>query len=221
MKKKKVIAVIITFLAVAVVFGGCSLFENKPTAPEKEVSIGDPPRLFSPSSWPQSMSDFKWPVVRNQEVLITAGYSPWGGSSYHRGAEWHAVDLVNGDKPEHTRWMWVVNPARGRVKQIGTNSSDLRGYFVIMDHGNGWESRIYHLQTNPTNFIAVGNDLLQGTFLGYTGSSGYATGPHIHFVILKNGISQPLRGIDGDYDIRRDWTYTSFNVYVRPPFGNP
>ena len=181
----------------------------------------EPPTVSSAATWPQSMSDFKWPVVSGQKVYIYAGYGPGGGSKYHVNADWHAVDLHNGDCPSATRWMWVTNPARGVVMQIGTNPNSSYGYYVKMNHHNGWISMVCHLQTNPSSFVAVGNDLLQGTFLGYTGSTGWTTGPHIHFVIRRNGVSQPLSGIDGDVNIVRYGTYTSSNVYVRPPFGSP
>ena len=181
----------------------------------------NPSVICSPSSWPQSMVGFKWPVVSGQKVKIYAGYGPGGGSSYHQGADYHAVDLHNGDNPSATRWMWVTNPAMGEVMEIGTNQYSSYGYYVKMNHHNGWISMVCHLQTNPENFIAVGNTLLQGTFLGYTGSSGWATGPHIHFVIRRYGVSQPLSGIDGDANIVINGIYTSSNVYVPPPFGIP
>lgn len=168
---------------------------------------------------PSSIRNFKWPVVRNQKVKITAGYGPRGGSPYHSGTEYHALDLVNGNSSRHTRWMWVLNPARGIVKQIGYSSS--RGHYIIMNHGNGWESRIYHLQTSPRDFTTEGHDLLRGTFLGYTGSTGWSSGPHIHFVVLKNGLSVSLNGIDGDRNLMRWGTYKSSNDYVRPPWGRP
>lgn len=179
------------------------------------------PTVCSPFTWPQSMANFKWPVVSGQEVYIYAGYGPNRGSSYHVGADYNAVDLHNGDCPSATRWMWVTNPARGVVIEIGTNPNSSYGYYVKMDHHNGWTSLVAHLQTNPTNFIAVGNNLLQGTFLGYTGSTGWATGPHIHFVIRRYNVSQVLSGIDGDANVLWHGTYTSSNVYVPPPFGCP
>lgn len=229
---------LITFMVIAMVatlglIQGCSesdkvmeplLTDVEETFDEQTSENNDsrdvrPVMAASASSWPTHITHFEWPVVRNQVVRVTAGYGPNGGSPYHKGREYYALDLVNGSAPQHTRWMWVVNPARGVVRDVGYSRS--RGWYVIMDHHNGWESRIYHLQTDPRAFIRKGNDLLQGTFLGYTGSSGWATGPHIHFVVLRNGWSVPLNGIDGDYDLRIGWNYTSSNYYVRPPYGNP
>lgn len=74
----------------------------------------------------------------------------------------------------------------GVVKFIGT----MKGYgkLVIVEHLNNVETRYAHMQ----NFgkIQVGQQIRKGDVIGFVGTTGYATGPHVHFEIRKNGIPQ-------------------------------
>lgn len=59
-----------------------------------------------------------------------------------------------------------------------------RGNYVALDHGDGFETWYLHM----TYSIAIpGTTVEQGQLLGYVGSTGTSTGPHLHLTIRYDG----------------------------------
>jgi len=58
------------------------------------------------------------------------------------------------------------------------------GWTTILDHGNGLAT-VYAHQSKLA--VDVGNEVAQGDVIGYVGSTGYSTGPHLHFEVRKYG----------------------------------
>ena len=56
------------------------------------------------------------------------------------------------------------------------------GYHVIINHNNGYYTLYAHMKAFATN-LAVGKTVSRGQVIGYIGSSGMSTGPHVHFEI--------------------------------------
>jgi LysM repeat protein len=61
------------------------------------------------------------------------------------------------------------------------------GILVELDHGNGFRTRYGHFSQLV---VGAGQAVHQGDLLGYCGSTGWSTGPHLHFEIRKNGVPQ-------------------------------
>ena len=62
--------------------------------------------------------------------------------------------------------------------------SNANGYYVSINHGDGSSSIYAHM----TNYIvSAGQSVSQGEVIGYVGSTGWATGAHLHFEILIDG----------------------------------
>lgn len=59
------------------------------------------------------------------------------------------------------------------------------GYFVIIDHGNGYKTTYGH---NEANLVSVGQTVVQGQQIAESGNTGNSTGNHIDFRILYNGV---------------------------------
>ena len=58
------------------------------------------------------------------------------------------------------------------------------GYYVCISHGDGFSSMYLHM----THYIvSVGQKVSQGQVIGYMGSTGASTGPHLHFAISYKG----------------------------------
>jgi murein DD-endopeptidase MepM/ murein hydrolase activator NlpD len=58
------------------------------------------------------------------------------------------------------------------------------GYYVTINHGDGYSTLYGHM----TNYVVTaGQYVTQGQVIGYVGSTGWSTGPHLHFGIYYNG----------------------------------
>ncbi|MEG1426268.1 MAG: peptidoglycan DD-metalloendopeptidase family protein [Oscillospiraceae bacterium] len=64
------------------------------------------------------------------------------------------------------------------------------GNVVFLDHGNGYQTRYAHMSALGCE---EGDKVAAGQIIGYVGSTGNSTGPHLHFEILYNGnINNPF-----------------------------
>jgi murein DD-endopeptidase MepM/ murein hydrolase activator NlpD len=81
--------------------------------------------------------------------------------------------------------IWAADA--GRVIFSGWNNYGL-GYAVAIDHGNGFVTWYGHMAEPPP--VWVGQWVNQGQYIGPMGSTGFSTGPHVHFVIVYNGVYQ-------------------------------
>jgi murein DD-endopeptidase MepM/ murein hydrolase activator NlpD len=70
----------------------------------------------------------------------------------------------------------------GRVATVGMNS--VYGKYIILSHGGGFQTLYAHLNTVS---VTQGAYASQGSKIGEVGSTGYSTGPHLHFAVYKNG----------------------------------
>ena len=77
----------------------------------------------------------------------------------------------------------VLASMSGRIAKVG-NMHRIYGNYVIIDHGNGYQTLYYHMSKV---LVAKGQWVSQGTRIGLVGSTGYSTGPHLHFTVYKNG----------------------------------
>jgi murein DD-endopeptidase MepM/ murein hydrolase activator NlpD len=69
---------------------------------------------------------------------------------------------------------------------VVTWSSDRYGFgnLVEINHGNGYSTRYAH---NAENLVAIGQEVRKGQTVALMGETGRATGPNLHFEVLKNG----------------------------------
>lgn len=76
----------------------------------------------------------------------------------------------------------------GKVLQGGF--SRIYGNYVIIDHGNGFQTLYGHMSKRISS---TGDYVQQGQKIGLVGSTGYSTGPHLHWTVYKNGkVVDPL-----------------------------
>lgn len=122
----------------------------------------------------------RWPL----EGRVT---SPFGlrrdglGLEIHRGVD---ISVPTGTP--------VRAMAPGRVSFAGAMRG--YGYVVMVDHGGGTETVYAHLSDVR---VARGEEVGGATIVGLSGSSGRATGPHLHFEIRRRGRAEdpvPLLG---------------------------
>ncbi len=109
--------------------------------------------------------------------LLTSGFGPRsaptaGASTYHRAVDW-AV-------PTGTS---IYASSGGVVTKAGWGGG--YGYVVYISHEDGKQTRYAHLSRVQ---VTVGQSVKQGDKIALSGSTGIASGPHLHFEILVNGV---------------------------------
>ena len=70
----------------------------------------------------------------------------------------------------------------GTVTAVGYNAT--YGNYVIITHHSGYKTLYGHMKTTACR---KGNFVYTNTVIGYVGSTGMSTGPHLHFTVYKNG----------------------------------
>jgi len=122
-----------------------------------------------------SASGFISPLPSGSAVLTCAYgwriHPLWGDKRFHYG-----VDLAaNANTP-------VYAIASGTVTTAAYG--DANGYYIALGHGGGYGSVYCHLNSFA---VSAGDYVSQGQIIGYVGSTGWSTGPHLHFEIHVNG----------------------------------
>ena len=91
------------------------------------------------------------------------------------GVRMHAaLDLVR--RQGATAGQEVKAIALGIV--VGDAWDKYSGYFIVLEHEGGWRSTYRHLVTDAPP--VVGQPVVQGQTIGYVGSTGLSSGPHLH-----------------------------------------
>jgi len=121
---------------------------------------------------PPSSSSFLRPVPGP----ITSPFGPrihpvFGNQGFHRGIDYGS--------PSGTS----IKASKAGTVAVAQYSSSY-GYFVIINHGNGVQTLYAHASSLN---CSVGQKVQQGQVVAYVGSTGWSTGPHLHFEIRING----------------------------------
>jgi len=77
-------------------------------------------------------------------------------------------------------------PAAGAGRVIARGYNRGHGNFVKIRHNGSYETLYGHMSRFVKN-VRVGTTVKQGQTIGYVGSTGLSTGPHLHYEIIKNG----------------------------------
>lgn len=99
--------------------------------------------------------------------------SPGGiGSTNHKGRDYAAATGTP-----------IYAAAAGVVTTV--SYSGARGNYIVVNHGNGLATLYQHCSAI---YASVGQSVSQGTNIAAVGSTGYSTGPHLHFEVHVNGV---------------------------------
>ncbi len=125
---------------------------------------------------PLSVGDisFTWPCPSSSRITSTFGdrSSPTeGASTNHKGID---IGAASGSS--------VIAAAGGTVV-IATYSASA-GNYIMLSHGGGVYTVYMHLSSIG---VSTGESVSRGSTIGTVGSTGYSTGPHLHFGIRING----------------------------------
>lgn len=126
---------------------------------------------------------YRLPFVRGANVYVSQGYH---GETSHKGLSAYAVDFpVPIGTPIYAAREGTVVGAEG-TNTLGAASPEYRQYanYVIIEHSDGTMGNYYHLKQKGTA-VAIGQKVNQGDLIGYSGNTGYSSGPHLHFSVSK------------------------------------
>ena len=79
-----------------------------------------------------------------------------------------------------------VKAAGAGVVTVRSKTSS-RGNYIVIQHGERYQTRYLHLSRFAPG-IAPGKRVDQGRVIGYVGATGWATGPHLHYEFLVDGV---------------------------------
>jgi murein DD-endopeptidase MepM/ murein hydrolase activator NlpD len=122
---------------------------------------------YLPSVPGAPMAGFTWPT----KGVLTSGYG-WRWGRMHKG-----IDIAG---PVGTP---IVAAANGVITYAGWNSGGY-GYLVEVQHPDGSMTLYAH---NNRILVQVGQQVAQGQQIAEMGSTGYSTGPHLHFEVHPAG----------------------------------
>jgi len=77
-------------------------------------------------------------------------------------------------------------PAAGAGRVVARSYNRGHGNFVKIRHNGTYETLYAHMSRFAKG-VTVGTNVRQGQIIGYAGSTGLSTGPHLHYEIIKNG----------------------------------
>lgn len=122
--------------------------------------------------------EWAWPVSPSFTLITTYfGYDAWR-SGNHGG-----IDIGNGGMMGAN----IYASKGGEV--IVAKTTYIPGYdygmYVVIDHGNGYQTLYAHCSAI---YVSVGQVVNKGDCIAAVGSTGWATGPHLHFEVRKDGV---------------------------------
>lgn len=129
---------------------------------------------FSLSDLPsRSEADFELPIKK--PFVITQGYGKTSFSSHYKGGVHNGIDYVAQGSQS------ILAVADGKVKATGNMGRYGYGKWIAIDHGNGLVTLYGHFSSIK---VDKGEKVKQGETIGKMGSTGFSTGPHLHFSVF-------------------------------------
>lgn len=131
-------------------------------------------RAANPDAYTGSATGFIWPCPAYTRISSYFGPRPQpvpGASTNHKGVDLAAPYGSN-----------ILASAAGVVTTSKYSAS--AGNYVVIAHGNGISTVYMHASSL---LVSVGQEVSQGQVIAKVGSTGYSSGNHLHFGVIKNG----------------------------------
>ena len=156
--------------------------QNVNLAPEIEALHSTPEEMALLANFRESISETRSWADPLEPPVSGCMTSPFGVKRLHNGkptGEYHGG--VDQRTPEGEPIRAVAAGTITFAKQF-----NVLGNAVGIDHGQGLESMYLHMSRLV---VASGAAVKRGDILGYAGSTGRSTGPHLHWVLYVNGVN--------------------------------
>ncbi len=133
---------------------------------------------------------YQWPVSGYYSITDVFGmrtHPTTGVYKMHTGVDIAGSGIRN--KP-------ILAANSGTVLKAGWHTA--YGNYVVIDHGGGCSTLYGHASSLN---VSAGQKVSRGDVIAYVGSTGYSTGPHLHFEIYENGeYKNPLSFFDYNFN---------------------
>ena len=121
-----------------------------------------------------SKGQFTWPLPGYTKITAY-----WGDNRGHKGIDIAGSGVYG--KP-------IVAADNGKViLAVQSGWGGGYGLCAYIDHGGGYSTRYGHMSKI---IVKTGDVVKKGQTIGYVGSTGDSTGPHLHFEVRVNGVAQ-------------------------------
>ncbi len=136
---------------------------------------------------------YRLPYAKNSAYLVSQGFN---GTKTHKGSSQYSVDFVMpiGTKVYSARAGVVIktksNSNRGGYDKKFASS----GNYVRVLHDDGTFGTYYHLKQRGV-LVGKGQVIPRGFAIGYSGNTGYSSGPHLHFCVFKSMSARKIHTI--------------------------
>ena len=120
-----------------------------------------------------SLGSWGWPTASGYTLSSYYGYrlQIFGEGNFHSG-----IDIAG---TGYGSPVYASN--NGVIAELGWDTGGL-GWHVLINHNNGYYTAYGHM-SGFVSGLSVGSTVARGQQIGYVGSSGWATGPHLHFEV--------------------------------------
>jgi murein DD-endopeptidase MepM/ murein hydrolase activator NlpD len=142
---------------------------------QKEIySLEDKLRIaIDPNSIPAGKKGLlSWPIKNT----ITQNYGPTSVTGFIN----NVYNFHNGIDVRASIGAQVKAAYDGVVSGVGNNEKYAYGKWITINHQNGLTTLYGHLSLQK---VSVGQKISRGEVIGYSGNTGYSTGPHLHFSV--------------------------------------
>ena len=126
---------------------------------------------------------YRLPYEKGTSQRVSQGYN---GVTTHNGDAKYAIDFAMdvGTKIYAARGGVVVKIKEDSNQGGYEKKFTAHGNFVTIEHDDATFSTYYHLKHYGV-VVSIGKKIKKGDFLGYSGNTGYSSGPHLHFAVFK------------------------------------
>lgn len=136
----------------------------------KDGVVEDNSSSQSSGSSSSSTGTFSWPVPYTHNIT---SYYEWRWGRMHWG-----IDISAGGV-----YGQAITASDGGTVVFAGDKGDGYGNYVIIDHGNGYQTLYAHCSSLA---VSYGQYVSKGDTIAYVGSTGNSTGPHLHFEVIYN-----------------------------------
>lgn len=128
---------------------------------------------------------YSLPFEKGNTQLVFQGYN---GKFSHQNADALDFNLKIGDKIFASREGIVTEVVKKNTQSCPNISCAKLNNKVLIMHSDGTFAEYAHLKYNGTE-LNVGDKIEKNQFIGYSGNTGFSSGPHLHFAVFINRIT--------------------------------